>query len=68
MPTEIAATVVAISRVEARKNHWHDVVAAAALAHASACFLVDRRDAGVSVLPLVGGRKPLFGILVAMAC
>lgn len=63
IPAEIAAGLVAASRVEAKRHFVHDVLAAAAIAHVSAFFLVDHRDDRVTLLPMIGGRKPTFGIV-----
>ena len=61
LPAEIAAAAVACSRVGANAHRWRDVFASAALAHASAYFLVERFDAGVSFVPFVGQRGA-FGV------
>lgn len=63
VPAELAAAVVGYSRVDAKAHHWYDVVASAGIAHLSAYFLVDHRDSNVMLLPMVGGRKPAFGIV-----
>lgn len=63
LPAELAAAAVGYSRVDAKAHHWYDVVASAGLAHLSAYFLVDHRDSNVTLLPMVGGRKPVFGIV-----
>ncbi len=63
IPAEIAAGLVAASRVEAKRHFVHDVLAAAAIAHVSAFFLVDHRDDRVTLFPMIGGRKPTFGIV-----
>jgi len=40
------------------------VIASAAIAHASsAYFLVDHMDENVTLMPMIGGRKPAFGIV-----
>ena len=43
VPTEIAAAAVAISRIDGNYHRWRDVIASAAIAHASAYFLVSLR-------------------------
>ncbi len=63
IPFEVAAAAVAVSRVHARRHYWRDVAASAAIAHASAYFLVERRDLSVRFLPMVGSRKPAFRIV-----
>jgi membrane-associated phospholipid phosphatase len=62
LPAEIAATAVAVSRVDGDFHRWRDVIASAAIAHASAFFLVDRLDERVTLMPMIGGREPAFGI------
>lgn len=62
LPATLAAGAVAWSRVDAGRHHWRDVLASAAIAHASAFLLVDHRDSGVELFPLIGGRKPSFGL------
>lgn len=66
LPAEIAATAVAISRVDGNYHRWRDVIASAAIAHASAFFLVDRIDERVTLMPMVGGREGAFGIAGAI--
>lgn len=63
IPAEIAAMAVAYSRVDANAHRWRDVIASAAIAHVSAFFLVDHLDERVTLFPIVGGRKPSFGIV-----
>lgn len=65
VPAEIAAAAVAYSRVDANAHRWRDVLASAALAHASTFFLVDRFDAGVSFVPFAGERGT-FGLAGVM--
>lgn len=63
VPATLAAGAVAWSRVDAGRHHWRDVIASAAIAHASAFFLVDHLDDRVALFPLIGGRKPSFGLV-----
>lgn len=63
LPAELAATAVAVSRVDGDFHRWRDVIASAVIAHASAYFLVDHMDEGVTLMPMIGGRKPAFGIV-----
>ncbi len=63
LPAELAATAVAVSRVDGNFHRWRDVIASAAIAHASAYFLVDHMDDNVTLMPMIGGRKPAFGIV-----
>jgi membrane-associated phospholipid phosphatase len=63
LPAELAAAAVAVSRVDGDYHRWRDVIASAVIAHTSAFFLVDRLDARVTLMPMIGGRKPAFGIV-----
>lgn len=51
LPAQLAALFVGVSRVEARKHHWYDVVAGAAIGETSGFLLTSRHDTGVHVLP-----------------
>jgi len=66
IPAQLAASAVAWSRVDARAHHWYDVVASAGIAHLSAYFLTDHLNENVMLLPVIGGRKPSFGIVGAI--
>ena len=66
IPFELAAAIVAYSRVDARRHYWYDVVASAGIAHLSAYFLADHRDVNVRLFPLGGGHRPGFGIVSSM--
>jgi membrane-associated phospholipid phosphatase len=63
LPAELAAAAVGVSRVDGNFHRWRDVIASAAIAHASAYFLVDHMDENVTLMPMIGGRKPGFGIV-----
>ena len=63
LPAELAAAAVAYSRVDGGYHHWYDVAASAGIAHLSAYFLVDHHDDNVTLMPMIGGRKPTFGIV-----
>lgn len=63
LPAELAASAVAISRVEGDFHRWRDVIASAVIAHTSAYFLVEHMNENVTLLPMIGGRKPVFGIV-----
>jgi membrane-associated phospholipid phosphatase len=63
VPAELAAAAVAVSRVDGDYHRWRDVIASAVIAHASAFFLVDRLDERVTLMPMIGGQKPAFGIV-----
>jgi membrane-associated phospholipid phosphatase len=63
VPAELAAAAVAVSRVDGNYHRWRDVVASAVIAHTSAYFLVDRLDERVTLMPMIGGREPAFGIV-----
>jgi len=66
VPAQLAASAVAWSRVDARAHHWYDVVASAGIAHLSAYFLTDHLNENVTLFPVIGGRKPSFGIVGAI--
>jgi membrane-associated phospholipid phosphatase len=51
VPAQLAASFAAVSRVEARKHHWYDVVAGAAIGEASGFLITSKRNARVAVLP-----------------
>ncbi|OJU59000.1 MAG: hypothetical protein BGO08_04765 [Altererythrobacter sp. 66-12] len=51
LPATVAAGFVGFSRVEARKHHWYDVVAGAAIGEGSAFLLTSPRDDRVILLP-----------------
>jgi membrane-associated phospholipid phosphatase len=48
---QLAATFVGVSRVQARKHHWYDVVVGAAIGEGSGFLLTSKRDGNVRVLP-----------------
>lgn len=62
IPAELAATAVAVSRVDGDFHRWRDVIASAVIAHTSAYFFVNRWDERVTIMPMIGGREPAFGI------
>ncbi len=66
LPANLAATAVAVSRVDGDFHRWRDVIASAVIAHTSAFFLVDHMDERVTLMPMIGGRKPAFGIVGAI--
>jgi len=51
LPAFAAATFVAAARVEARKHHWYDCLAGAAIGTGSGLLLTHRRDDRVSLVP-----------------
>lgn len=51
VPAQVAASFVALSRVEARKHHWYDVVAGAAIGEASGFLITSKRSSSVMVMP-----------------
>jgi membrane-associated phospholipid phosphatase len=63
-PAFLVASLVGISRVEARKHHWYDVVAGAALGTGSGFLLTSKRTAGVSLVPFADSQGG--GISLAM--
>jgi len=51
VPAQLMAAFVGVSRIEARKHHWYDVVAGAAIGETSGFLLTSKHDAAVQVLP-----------------
>ncbi|WP_019831198.1 phosphatase PAP2 family protein [Sphingomonas sp. PR090111-T3T-6A] len=51
LPAFAVASFVATARVEARKHHWYDAVAGAAIGTGSGFLLTRRHDSGVRLLP-----------------
>ena len=51
VPALAIATFVGVSRVEARRHHWYDVVAGAAIGSASGYFLTSSRNERVRLIP-----------------
>ena len=51
LPAQLVAAFVGLGRVEARKHHWYDVVAGAAVGEASGFLITTKRDDQVRVLP-----------------
>ena len=51
LPAHLVATFVGVSRVQARKHHWYDVVAGAAVGEASGFLITSARNSNVRMLP-----------------
>ena len=51
LPAQLVAAFVGFGRVEARKHHWYDVIAGAAIGEASGFLITGKRDDSVRVLP-----------------
>ena len=51
LPAFAAATFVAVARVEARKHHWYDCVAGAAIGTGSGFLLTSKRDDHIKLVP-----------------
>lgn len=51
LPAQAVAALVGFSRVEARKHHWYDVVAGAAIGETSGFLITRKRDDRVRVMP-----------------
>jgi len=49
--TNDEASFVGVARVEARKHHWYDVVAGAAIGEASGFLITSKQNQSVHVLP-----------------
>lgn len=51
VPAQLVASFVGVARVEARKHHWYDVVAGAAIGEASGFLITSKQNQSVHVLP-----------------
>ena len=51
VPAQFVAVFVGLSRVEARKHHWYDVVVGAAIGEASGFLITSKRNSDIRVLP-----------------
>ena len=51
LPAFAVATFVGVARVEARKHHWYDVVAGAAIGTGSGFLLTTKRNSNVRLTP-----------------
>ena len=51
LPAQLVAVFVGVARVKARKHHWYDVLAGAAIGESSGFLLTKKRSEGVHVLP-----------------
>jgi membrane-associated phospholipid phosphatase len=64
IPAFIVASFVGAGRVEARKHHWYDVAAGAAIGTGSGFLLTSRRTGGVRLVPFAGSQGG--GVSLAM--
>lgn len=51
LPAQLVAAFVGFGRVEARKHHWYDVVAGAAIGESSGFLITTKRNSNVRILP-----------------
>lgn len=51
IPAHAVAAFVGVARVKARKHHWHDVLAGAAIGEAAGLIITRPRDSNVRFLP-----------------
>lgn len=51
VPAQMVAAFVGVARVKARKHHWYDVAAGAAIGEASGFLITSRRDERVRIMP-----------------
>jgi membrane-associated phospholipid phosphatase len=54
LPAQVVAIFVGLARVEARKHHWYDVAAGAAIGEASGFLLTSKRNSNVRIMPWGG--------------
>ncbi len=66
IPAYVAASAVALSRIDADEHHWRDVIASTVLANAVAWFLTDKYESKVAVLPVVDPDNGTYGITAAL--
>ena len=64
VPAQILASFVGISRIEARKHHWYDVLAGAAIGETSGFLITSKRNSDVRVIPW--GDTTSGGVAMAM--
>jgi membrane-associated phospholipid phosphatase len=65
VPAQLLAAFVGVSRVEARKHHWYDVVVGAGIGEASGFLLTSKHDSRVRILPW--GDSHGGGVVAAVA-
>ena len=51
LPAQAIAAFVGVSRIEARKHHWYDVVVGAGIGEASGFLITSKHDDAVRVVP-----------------
>jgi membrane-associated phospholipid phosphatase len=51
LPAQLVAAFVGLGRVEARKHHWYDVAAGAAIGEGSGFLITSKRNDSVRLLP-----------------
>jgi len=51
LPAQLVAAFVGLGRVEARKHHWYDVAAGAAIGEGSGFLITTKHDSNVRILP-----------------
>jgi membrane-associated phospholipid phosphatase len=64
VPAYVLATITGIARERARKHHWYDVVAGAAIGSASGWFFTDAFDDKVQLIPWLDSKGG--GVAVSM--
>jgi membrane-associated phospholipid phosphatase len=65
LPAQLVAGFVGLSRVEARKHHWYDVLAGAAIGESAGFLVTSKRNSNVRVVPWAdtGGGGVAMGLL-----
>lgn len=51
IPAQLVAAFVGVSRIQARKHYWYDVLAGAGIGEAAGFLITSRRDTSVRVIP-----------------
>ncbi len=65
LPAFLVASFVGAGRVEARKHHWYDVAAGAAIGTGSGFLLTTKRTGGVRLVPLLCSFASAKGMIVS---
>ncbi len=64
LPAQLIAAFVGVSRIEARKHHWYDVLAGAGIGEAAGFLITSKRNESVRVIPW--GDTKSAGVVLGM--